>query len=583
MSYEAEQLAIRLWLDKITSWWKSFRARLPTIPRKWVVLLLIGGLVAYALLLRCLHLLHPGNYFVVSADSYFFDWLARGIMDGMPHPTFPGAADPYALHSGLAYPLAYIAKAVNSVFGLSNGDALALVSKFLPPVLGVISIVLIYLVAARISNRRVGLFSALAWAGTLNAVFIGAAGYLDRDGLSMLLVMTGAFLFYFCRGWQFRIGGRDVGWLLAALGVLGIEVILYLEWVALGPILLLVIIGIYFIVRYLLEYLYLLKTEPSMIRRLANATRAVNWRTFALIMGVNIVYAVGLYSQGVKWYNFATGFFFRPGEQNPVAELQGLGVINLLNYHFFLIPIAVGIYVALKRRDEGGIFFSSWFIFLVACSLFSARLLLYALPAACLIAGLGLNALWGWGKWTLIKPLLKKLAVVVLFILMILIPLYSYELASAPGTAVDEDWHDAMIYLRDKTPEDAKIMTWWGYGYWILDMGERIPVVDNGYYGWDKQRLTDIRTAYLSTDITEAVQVMEKYGADYFIFSKIDEYSAPGIISYPNTPKQIDGKWEEFPEDSLVSRSLAGDFQSEGGLEVVHRNPGVVILSLTQR
>jgi hypothetical protein len=140
-----------------------------------------------------------------------------------------------------------------------------------------------------------------------------------------------------------------------------------------------------------------------------------------------------------------------------------------------------------------------------------------------------------------------------------------------------------MIYLRDKTPEDAKIMTWWGYGYWILDMGERIPVVDNGYYGWDTQRLTDIRTAYLSTDTTEAVQLMEKYGADYFIFSKIDEYSAPGIIAYPNTPKQIDGKWEEFPEDSLVSRSLAGDFQSEGGLEVVHRNPGVVILSLTQR
>jgi hypothetical protein len=72
MPYEAEQLAIGLWLDKITSWWKSFRARLPTIPRKWVVPLLIGGLAAYALLLRCLHLLHPGQYFVVSADSYFF-------------------------------------------------------------------------------------------------------------------------------------------------------------------------------------------------------------------------------------------------------------------------------------------------------------------------------------------------------------------------------------------------------------------------------------------------------------------------------------------------------------------------------
>ena len=35
------------------------------------------------------------------------------------------------------------------------------------------------------------------------------------------------------------------------------------------------------------------------------------------------------------------------------------------------------------------------------------------------------------------------------------------------------DWPDAMQWLRENTPEDAVIASWWDYGYWISTLGER--------------------------------------------------------------------------------------------------------------
>ena len=178
-------------------------------------MLSLGVLAIYAFLLRCLHLLDRDYYYMVSPDSYFFHWVARGVMAGEPPSYPPGAENTYILHSGLAYPMAYIAKAISYVFNLSSVDSLDLVCKLLPPLLAVISMLVIFLAASKIWGRRVGLLSAFAWAAMSNVVFLGLAGNVDRDGLSILLLMSGAFLFYFSRGWHFYIGHRDVWWIAA--------------------------------------------------------------------------------------------------------------------------------------------------------------------------------------------------------------------------------------------------------------------------------------------------------------------------------------------------------------------------------
>ena len=41
------------------------------------------------------------------------------------------------------------------------------------------------------------------------------------------------------------------------------------------------------------------------------------------------------------------------------------------------------------------------------------------------------------------------------------------------------DWKDAMIWLKENTPEDAVVASWWDYGYWITTLSERTTLADN--------------------------------------------------------------------------------------------------------
>ena len=41
------------------------------------------------------------------------------------------------------------------------------------------------------------------------------------------------------------------------------------------------------------------------------------------------------------------------------------------------------------------------------------------------------------------------------------------------------DWLDTLAWIKDNTPDDAVIASWWDYGYWISTMGERASLADN--------------------------------------------------------------------------------------------------------
>merc|ERR1711865_1034920 len=41
-----------------------------------------------------------------------------------------------------------------------------------------------------------------------------------------------------------------------------------------------------------------------------------------------------------------------------------------------------------------------------------------------------------------------------------------------------DDYREAYWWLRDKTPEDSRIMAWWDYGYQITGIGNRTTIAD---------------------------------------------------------------------------------------------------------
>jgi len=59
------------------------------------------------------------------------------------------------------------------------------------------------------------------------------------------------------------------------------------------------------------------------------------------------------------------------------------------------------------------------------------------------------------------------------------------------------DWSDAMQWLRENTPEDAVVASWWDYGYWISTLAERKTLADNStLLDW---QIRKIAATYMST------------------------------------------------------------------------------------
>ncbi|MDC0210969.1 hypothetical protein OAK30_00680 [Candidatus Nitrosopelagicus sp.] len=42
-----------------------------------------------------------------------------------------------------------------------------------------------------------------------------------------------------------------------------------------------------------------------------------------------------------------------------------------------------------------------------------------------------------------------------------------------------DDWKDATLWIKENTPKDSVIASWWDYGYWITTLSERTTLADN--------------------------------------------------------------------------------------------------------
>ncbi|MBE0480230.1 MAG: hypothetical protein IBX68_04560 [Dehalococcoidia bacterium] len=575
MSYEAERMLLGSWLQRASRLLEPATSRLAGISTRWVLFTLGASLAAYAVFLRCLHLLNTQNHYLLSPDSYFFHWLALKFMNGEARPIDAPPDAIWALQSGLAYPLAYISKGISSVFGLTNVESLDLASKVVPPVLGILLMALVYCTGKRIFDRRIALFAAFAWVIMLHPVFITAAGYIDRDAVSLLLISLGALSFYFARHWRINIGGREFGWLGAGLIVLLMEGLLYLQWHAIGAMLLLAVVIAYFAVRFLVRYAEGVEQELPLKTRLHTSLKDANWRAFGVVAGGNLLAAAVFISEAGEWLSFGQ-LMLSAGGQIDVSELAGLGLIDIISYGLLLVPLGLGLYLAWKKHEEGYIFVACWLLSLLVLSLFARRILVFAAPAVALLAGVGFSGMWDWAR----KGGYRELRLAGLAIFLPLMVLAAYipvdSMGRDPIAAANQEWQEALAYMREEMPGDAVVMTRWTYGYWILAIGERKPFMDNGFYGYDPARMRDVALVHIAEDTSQAAALMEKHGTDYLVFwsRDLDYFSSiyrdAGISDAPDS----------LPANTLIVRSFGEDFTGDGVLEVKFRNSEVVIVEL---
>ncbi|TPX38205.1 hypothetical protein SmJEL517_g00361 [Synchytrium microbalum] len=117
-----------------------------------------------------------------------------------------------------------------------------------------------------------------------------------------------------------------------------------------------------------------------------------------------------------------------------------------------------------------------------------------------------------------------------------------------------DDFREAYYWLRQNTKEDAKIMSWWDYGYQIAGFSNRTTLVDNNT--WNNTHIATVGRA-MSSGEDDAYEIMRKHDVDYvlIIFGGTLGYSGDDINKFLWMIRIAEGVWP----DKVSERSFFTD------------------------
>lgn len=122
-----------------------------------------------------------------------------------------------------------------------------------------------------------------------------------------------------------------------------------------------------------------------------------------------------------------------------------------------------------------------------------------------------------------------KIAFVVVVVALLLVPTVFpvgaswISIVKSPPTILNggsnfaiatSDWPDAMNWLKNNTPPNSIVASWWDYGYWIQTLGGRTTFVDNATL--DTNKIAGIAKIFLSSP-NDAWKTLQDMHANYVL------------------------------------------------------------------
>mgnify|MGYP000003354806 FL=1 len=107
-----------------------------------------------------------------------------------------------------------------------------------------------------------------------------------------------------------------------------------------------------------------------------------------------------------------------------------------------------------------------------------------------------------------------------------------------------DDYREAYYWLRMNTPEDAKVMAWWDYGYQIGGMADRTTLVDNNT--WNNTHIATVGKA-MSSPEDVSYEILRQHDVDYVlvIFGGLLGYSGDDINKFLWMVRIAEGIWPD--------------------------------------
>jgi dolichyl-diphosphooligosaccharide--protein glycosyltransferase len=86
--------------------------------------------------------------------------------------------------------------------------------------------------------------------------------------------------------------------------------------------------------------------------------------------------------------------------------------------------------------------------------------------------------------------------------------------SSLPIRAQVTDWLDTLNWMRGNLPNDAVVLSWWDYGYWITTIANKTTLADNGTV--NSTQIGKIGEFFMSNE-TDAMKIAEQYDVTHVL------------------------------------------------------------------
>ena len=107
-----------------------------------------------------------------------------------------------------------------------------------------------------------------------------------------------------------------------------------------------------------------------------------------------------------------------------------------------------------------------------------------------------------------------------------------------------DDYREAYYWLRQNTPDKAKVMSWWDYGYQIGGMADRPTLVDNNT--WNNTHIATVGKAMSSREEV-SYPILRQHDVDYVlvVFGGLLGYSGDDINKFLWMVRIAEGIWPD--------------------------------------
>lgn len=224
----------------------------------------------------------------------------------------------------------------------------------------------------------------------------------------------------------------------------------------------------------------------------------------------------------------------------------------------------VGLYFCFSKLNDHNIFIILYGVTSVYFAGVMVRLMLVLAPVMCVLSGIAVTGILGVymrnldvidtkakakKKADTSYPVKNEIATFVILMMTFFLITYTFhstwvtaEAYSSPSIVLSASQHDgsriifddfreAYYWLRQNTPEDAKVMSWWDYGYQITAMANRTILVDNNT--WNNTHISRVGQA-MSSPEDKAYEIMRELDVSYVlvIFGGLTGYASDDINKF---------------------------------------------------